>query len=291
MGLAERVHGSSNASGGHAPWRARLELGFESRDGRTVLAERRHFGPLAFQKPLYPEGGRICHGILLHPPAGIAGGDELGFEVRVGAGAHTLLTTPGAGKWYRSAGPTGRLDQRIQVGAGGVCEWLPQESIVFDGACGEMRTSVELAEGAVFLGAEVLVFGRTGSGERFARGHLSLATRIRRQGRSLWLERGRVDGDSALLNSPIGLAGQPVCATLLLAAERVDRDGGALLEACRRIELAAGEWAVSRVPGVLVARFLGPGAEAARRWLTALWQVLRPAVLNEPARMPRIWNT
>ncbi len=291
MGLAERLLSALSAGSGHAPWRARLELAFESRDGRTVLAGRRHFGPLAFQKPLYPEGGRICHGILLHPPAGIAGGDELAFEVRVGAGAHALLTTPGAGKWYRSAGPSGRLEQHIHVGPGGVCEWLPQEAIVFDGACGEMRTSVELDEGAVFLGAEVLVFGRTGAGERFARGHLSLATRIRRGGRSLWLERGRVDGGSALLGSPIGLAGQPVCATLLLAAGQVDRDGEALLEACRRIELPAGEWGVSRVPGVLVARYLGPGAEAARRWLTALWQVLRPAVLDEPARVPRIWNT
>lgn len=291
MGLAERVSVELPAAPSHAPWQACLELGFEARAGRTVLAHRRHHGPLAFQKPLYPEGGHICHGILLHPPAGIAGGDELRFDIRVGAGAHALLSTPGAGKWYRSAGPLGRLEQRIRVAPGGVCEWLPQESIVFNGACGEARTEVDLAGDAVFLGAEVLVFGRTGSGERFERGRLALGTRIRRDGRSLWLERGRVDGGGALLESQVGLAGHPVCATLLLAADAVDRLGPALLDACRAITPAAGESAVTRVPGVLVARYLGPGSEAARRWLVALWQVLRPEVLNEPARIPRIWNT
>ncbi|MCB1907901.1 MAG: urease accessory protein UreD [Rhodocyclaceae bacterium] len=291
MGRCEAVPASAASAGGHAPWLARLALGFERRGGRSVLVERRHVGPLAFQKPLYPEGGHVCHGILLHPPAGIAGGDELAFEIRVGAGAHVLLTTPGAGKWYRSAGPVGCLDQAIEVADGGVCEWLPQEAIVFDGACGEMRTTVELASGARFLGAEVLVFGRTGAGERFDRGRLSLSTRIRRDGRTLWLERGRVDGGGALLSSPVGLGGEPVCATLLLAADEVDRDGAALLDACRRITAVDGEWAVSRVPGVLVARYRGPGSEAARRWLVALWQVLRPAVLGEPARIPRIWNT
>ena len=290
MGGAE-ASALATAERGHPPWQARLALAFERRDGRSVLVERRHVGPLAFQRPFYPEGAHVCHGILLHPPAGIAGGDELAFDIRVGEGAHALLTTPGAGKWYRSAGPIGRLGQTIEVAAGGICEWLPQESIVFDGACGELQTSVELAPGARFLGSEILVFGRTGAGERFERGRLSLATRLRRGGRSLWLERGRIDGGSALLRSPVGLGGEPVCATLLLAADEVDRDGAGLLEACRRITVAEGDWAVTRVPGVLVARYRGPGAEAARRWLVALWQVLRPAVLGEPARVPRIWNT
>jgi len=291
MGLAAPVHLETLDVLGHEPWRARLALDFERRDGRTVLARRSHSGPLAFQKPLYPEGGQICHGILLHPPAGIAGGDELSFEIEVGEGAHALLTTPGAGKWYRSAGPVGRLAQRIRVADGGICEWLPQESIVFNGARGEIDTRIELSGDAVFLGTEVLVMGRTASGERFERGSLGLATRILRDGRSLWLERGRLDGGSALLDSPVGLAGFPVCGTLLLAAPAVDAAGESLLAACRRIGAPEGRCAVTRVPGLLVARYLGPGAESARRWITALWQVLRPAVLDQPARTPRIWNT
>src|SRR6186997_1982361 len=115
-------------------WRAELALGYERRGPRTVLATRRHDGPLVVQKALYPEGDAVCHGIIVHPPAGIAGGDELDLQARVGAGAQALLTTPGATKWYRSAGALASSHIRWTVDADAALEWLPQETIVFSGA-------------------------------------------------------------------------------------------------------------------------------------------------------------
>ncbi|RTL43856.1 MAG: urease accessory protein [Rhodocyclaceae bacterium] len=270
-------------------WQARLELGFEaSGDGRTILAHRRHEGPLRVQKALYPEGPQVCHALILHPPAGIAGGDELTLAVRLEEGAKALLTTPGAGKWYRSKGPLARQTLDFRVAAGGVLEWLPQESIVFADARGHTETRVQLAGDAVFVGLDLLCLGRTASGERFDAGRLRLWSRIERDGRLIWCEQGDIEGGSRLLDSPVGLAGQPVCGTLLVASELAD---AALVAACREIRPLAGEGAVTRLPGLLVARYLGPAAEPARAWFAALWGVLRPVLAGRPAVLPRIWHT
>src|SRR4026209_2310494 len=96
-------------------WQASLSLGFGCRDGKPVLAKKSHDGPLVVQKPLYPEGGAICHAIVVHPPGGIAGGDELALSAAVGERAATLLTTPGAAKWYRSAGPWAKQSVAFDV--------------------------------------------------------------------------------------------------------------------------------------------------------------------------------
>lgn len=276
-----------NAAAGRS-WRAELRLAYERRGERTVLAERAHVGPLVVQRPLYPEGHEVCHTILVHPPAGIASGDSLSVDVDVRAGAHALLTTPGAGKWYRSAGARGGLTQRIAVAAGAVCEWLPQESLVFDGAFGDLVTEVSLSGDACFIGAEMLCFGRTGSGERFTRGELAMRTRIVRDGRPLWLERGRVGGGSALLAAGIGLQGEPVSGSLLAASPLVNVE---LLKAWREIAPTHGTGGVTLLPGLLVARYLGPACEPGREWFARLWAAVRPTVAGRPMQTPRIWNT
>jgi len=270
-------------------WHARLALDFARHGPRTVLVGNRHTGPLRVQKPLHPEGGAVCHAIVLHPPAGIVGGDSLEIAVDLAAGAHALLTTPGAGKWYRSGGPSASLTQAITVADGAVCEWLPQESLVFDGARGEQRTEIELAADARFVGVELLCFGRTASGERFAHGDFVMRTHIRRDGQTLWRERGRVAGNSPLLGSPIGLAGHPVVGTMWLVGPQVDEG---LRDACRAILPEAGTGGVTLLPGgVLLARWLGPACEPGREWFARLWAVARPALSGRAAVAPRIWNT
>lgn len=271
------------------PWQARLRLGFERRDDDTILGRREHVGPLRVQKPLYPEGGGVCHVVVLHPPSGIVGGDELDIAATLGEGAQALLTTPGAGKWYRSAGPWAEQQLRFDVGRGAALEWLPQESIVFDGAQARMKTRIALAEEARFIGWEVLCLGRRASGERFESGSIRLDTRVERDGRLLWLERGRLEGGSPLLYSPAGLAAYSVSASLIAAAPV----NAALLAACRDIVPveAGAQHGISVLPDLLLARYLGHSSEAARAWFTALWRLLRPALLGREARMPRIWNT
>ena len=184
-----------------ASWKARLALAYALRDGRTVLSQREHSGPLVVQKALYPEGDATCHSIVVHPPGGIAGGDELALDVRLGEGAAALLTTPGAGKWYKSLGPAAKLAQRFELARGAVLEWLPLPAIVFDKARAATRTEVHLSEEALYLGWDIACLGRTASGERFNVGELRQRTEVWQQGKRLWCEFARLAGDDPMLAS------------------------------------------------------------------------------------------
>lgn len=270
------------------PWHARLALTFERRDAATRLVRREHEGPLRLQKALYPEGEAICHGIILHPPAGIAGGDILDVNVEVGAGAHALLTTPGAGKWYRSAGAEGVLRQRLTVADGGVLEWLPQENIVFRQANARMQTEVDLAAGATFIAADMTAFGRHGEQQQFHDGSFAQSMRIRRDGRTLWREQGCVRGGERVMQAPSALAGQPVTGTLIAIGAGLDET---LVERCREIPVTHGDAGITLLPDLFIARYLGQRCEAGRAWFSALWCELRPALTGHPARIPRIWKT
>ncbi len=277
MQLAEPVASS---------WRASLALEFGFENSKTTLGRKVHDGPLVVQKPLYPEGPEICHAIVVHPPGGIAGGDELSLNVQTDKNASTLLTTPGAAKWYRSAGPWAK--QSVAFAVQGALEWLPQETIVFDGALAESAYDVDLGAQAGFIGWDIVCLGRTGSGERFVRGTFRSSIRIRREGRLLWLERGRIDGGGRLLDSPAGLAGSPVFGTLFASAPAIDSK---ILDRLRKHKPTLGAGAVTLLPGVLLARYLGGSSEAARHYFIALWRILRPALLGREAVEPRIWQT
>src|SRR5471030_2213069 len=196
-----------------APWQARLALEYGLRGRRTVLAGRAHSGPLLVQKPLYPEGDAVCHNIIVHPPGGIAGGDALELGVRLREDTAALLTTPGAGKWYRSMGPKASLVQNFDIGHGAVLEWLPQPAIVFNAARAETKTEVRLHEKALYMGWDMTCIGRTASGERFNSGELRQRTEVWQQGRRLWCEYARLAGGDPMLASKAGLAGCTVSAT------------------------------------------------------------------------------
>lgn len=270
-------------------WEASLALEYARRAERTVLARRSHHGPLRVQRDLYPEGEGTCHTIIVHPPGGIAGGDTLAVSARLGPQSAALLTTPGAGKWYRTHGSAARQSLDFEVSAGASLEWLPQETILFDGAVAQMQTRVRLGEDGVYTGWEILCFGRAASGHRFATGSLNQQTDIFAGDERLWSERARVLGDDPLFASLVGLVGHAVCATLLCAGREIPNE---VLAACR--DVPAGDDAlcgVTRLPRLLIARWLGDAGEDARRYFSALWGVLRPVMKRSAAVEPRIWST
>lgn len=273
-------------------WHAELHLGFTRTGERTVLRENWHRGPLRVQKALYPEGAGICQAIVLHPPSGMAGGDHLAISSEVDTGAHAQLTTPGAGKWYRSAGAEASQRIALAVSEGAALEWLPQETILFDGARARMETRVDLAADSRYIGWDVLCLGRTAAGERFEKGRLDLLLRVDRAGHPIWIERGGIADKDPMLSSPAGWAGSTVCGSLLCTFPELPTQASALLDACRQTRPAdTARYGLSALPGVLIARYLGDNSEAARLWFIELWKILRPVCLGRPAIIPRVWNT
>ncbi|MGY2199773.1 urease accessory protein UreD [Pseudomonas gingeri] len=266
-------------------WHAELELDYARFGATTRPVQRRHKGPLRVQKHLYAEGPEVCQHIIVHPPGGIAGGDRLDIRASVERDAWAQLTSPGAAKWYRATGPASQT-LSLKVAAGATLEWLPQETIVFSAAQAELATRIELEGDARLFYWDMVALGRPASGERFDRGHFQAHLDIRRDGQPLWHERQRIEGGDGLLDSPIGLDGQPVFATLLVTGE-IDSE---LLERCRNLSTAV-RGDLSQLPGLLVARCLAGQALHARAWLIELWRLLRPALLGREAVPPRIWNT
>lgn len=266
------------------PWHASLSLEFRLRDGRTVLA-RRHRGPLQVQKALYPEGEALCHTVLIHPPGGIAGGDALEIAATAHDGAGALVTTPGATKWYKANGR--QASQRVTMRVGGALEWLPQETIVFDQADVRSELLVDVADDAATIGWDIVALGRSAAGEAFTKGRFAQTIRLADAGRLEWIERTRLDGGDALLDSPVGLAGRRVFGCLWAVGPRWRDDD---LEALR--ERLPAEAPITRLaPRLLVARVLATGTQAARCLLEAVWRELRPRVLGRAAVAPRIWAT
>ncbi len=253
--------------------------------GRTVLARRRHEGPLRTLRSFHPEGAP-CHSYLIHPPGGIVGGDRLEIDIRVGDGAHALITTPAANKFYRSAGATARQVQELRVEAGATLEWLPQEQILFNAARVDSLTRVALGDGARFLGWEITALGRPASGDLFTDGALSGRFEIWREGLPVLLERARPVGGDPALAASWGFQGRPVSAVLAATpATQAERD-------VARAWAAAGTGrSVTVLESVLVARYLGDEALEARAALIELWREMRPMVLGLPACEPRIWAT
>ena len=274
-------------------WHGTLALHY-TRDGERTIALDRHEGPLRVLKALYPEGPAICHHVLVHPPGGIVGGDELDIEATLDAGTHALITTPGATRFYRSSGAAAVQRTVLRVAAGARLEWLPLETIAYSGCRAENRVQIELAAGAEAIGWDVLALGLPAADEAFAAG--SFTQHLELPGR--WLERGRIGAeDRRLLDSPLGLAGLRVMATLWFASGSAMPDArrDALLEAARECaagsHLAARCGATSPLEGVIVLRVLAEKVEPAMAFLHQVRGVWRRIAWGLAPNPPRVWQT
>jgi urease accessory protein len=267
--------------------RGTAAVAFARRLGATRLVRLEQQGPLRI---LFPRPGRegLPVGVVLVTSGGVLGGDRLDLALEVGAGAQGLFVTQAAEKVYRSDGRDAAVAVSLTAGDGGWLEWLPQETILFDGARLARTTRLAVAGSARTMAGEITVFGRTASGERMVAGRLSDTWEVVRDGRCVWRDMLRLDGDvAARLADPAGFGGAVAAATLILAAP----DAGDRLAPVRALlrpsaDLKAGATVVA---GVLVVRWLGRRAAELREAFGALWAALRAEAGGLPAALPRVW--
>ncbi len=277
----------------HEGWHARLELAFAQRGSRTVLVHRTHAGPLAVQKPLYPEGDAICHAVIVHPPGGLAAGDTLAMDLRVQPGAHALLTTPGATKWYKSTAER-PSSQRIHITLeeSARVDWLPQDNIYFDGSHAHQQLIVRLAAGATAMGWDHALLGRRASGERWQHACLRALTRlIGANGRPLWEERQVLRSGDTILDAPQGLAGLPAYGAFWCLGPACTPELAQMLAPDLPCNPRLRVGATALPGGVLLIRGLAVEPETLRTLFARLWLRLRPLVHGVQGHPLRLWAT
>lgn len=272
----------ADASVTHQRSRGGAALRYAVARGATRLIDLHQAAPMRVLFP-DPGPGEPPLAALVNTAGGLAGGDAVSVEVTFDPGAHAVVSTPAAEKIYRSLGPETAIEARLTVSAGATLEWLPQETILFDGARLARRLEVDVAPGATLLLAEMLVFGRHARGEALHTGSLVDSWRLRRGGKMLWADGLALgEGMRARLDDPFGFAGAEACATLLAV-------GDAPLTEARDAMRAAGVAATLPRPGLLLLRWLGD-AEAVRDGLGQAIRALRAQLLGAAPVLPRVWT-
>jgi urease accessory protein len=268
------------------------EIGFDCREGVTRLIHLYQRDPLRVLFPT-PARDEPPLAVLLTTSGGLVAGDELDISVGLAPGAAAHVTASAAEKVYRSLGPTTSIRQSFSVAAGAALEFLPLETILFDGARLDRETAVELGPGAAFLGGDILVFGRRARGERFTRGFLREVWQVRREGRLVWGDALHLEDDVAgIIDDPACLDGAAASATMILAP--AGREARGFLDSAREIQSvgAAGELraGVTAIAGLVIARWLAADAAALRRAYADLACHLRQVAMGLPPLLPRLWH-
>ncbi|MBK1987952.1 urease accessory protein UreD [Sphaerospermopsis aphanizomenoides BCCUSP55] len=268
-------------------WHGTLNLVYAKRQDSTQLIYNHNQAPLKIQRPFYPEGKEICHSIILHTAGGVVGGDKLTSQIHLQPHSQVLITTAAANKIYRSNGLQARQNINIQINAGAYLEYLPQETIIFNGAVYRQDVRIELDEKASFLGWEITRLGRTARGEKFVQGEMRSHTEIWRNNQPLWIDRQIIPGNEQIFHSPHGLGGNPVIGTLVFIGVPISQE---IIEQARSLITQSMFAGVTRLEYGLLCRYRGNSTSEVRKWFTNIWQMLRVSCLNRGNCIPRVWQ-
>jgi urease accessory protein len=267
------------------------ELGFALRDGLTRLDHLYQRDPLRVLFPT-PAAHDAALAVIVTTSGGLVAGDQIEIAVRAEPGTSAHVTASAAEKIYRSTGPITTVRQALTVGVGATLEFLPPETILFEGARLRRETTIELAAGSGFLGGDIVIFGRRARGERFTRGFLREVRQVSRNGELVWGDALHLEDEVAqVINNPACLDGAAAFATMILLPPA--GDARSVLDRARAVQSASAggglRAGLTTVAGLLIARWLADDAAILRRAYADLACHFRSSVLGLPAHLPRVW--
>lgn len=284
-------------------WLASLDLELGHSEHGTQLTRTKRSGPLTIQKAFYPEGRDCAHLYLLHPPAGIVSGDELKVGIDVKENAHTLVTTPGANRFYKArtdlsiGDPKQTQVTRIDLAAGAKCEHFPLETLVYNNANAINNVEVRLQKNATYCGWDMTCLGLPSSDENFTDGQFSQLNTLYCDDILMYHDKVMIESSSNIQAHPAGLAGNTVFGTFLAYASNSqvsDAQRTQLIEQLREVvemHSASTLISITDIRQLLVIRYLGNQAHQCKSLFVELWKLVRPVYMNKQGVQPRIWFT
>ena len=278
-------------------WHAnlRLDFSFAEEQHKTFLSHREHHGPLLVQKSLYPEGKEICHAVILHPPAGIAGGDHLAIQLNVEKNAKAVVTTPGATKWYKANHKNASQKIVIQVDPYGHLDFLPQENIFFNASSAHNQIVIHQDKTSSCIGWDIAQLGRTAQGEHWENATLRNEIEYYLDKELCWVESMLLESQKSFYNETCGLAEFPVFGTMWMSSSHASED---LLEEITQqlawndsLRVGATRIAIDEHYGLILIRGLSDEVEYLKNCFMQIWLFARERIAGIEPLPLRIWKT
>jgi len=266
-------------------WHGSLNLIYGKRNNSTQILASQNQAPLKIQRPFYPEGSEVCHSVILHTAGGVVGGDRLSINIELQPITHALITTAAASKIYRSNGKVAQQNINIKVDSHACMEWLPQPTILFNGAEYRQNLKVELAPEAIWMSWEIIRFGRSARGEKFLSGNWQSYTEVWQESYPLWIDRQLLKGESEMVDSLLGLAGNCVVGSFVFVGQSVTAEVVTNIRALWEglDSNISGETGVTRIPKGMLCRYRGKSTIDVKNWFHSVWHYLRILYLKRPS--------
>jgi urease accessory protein len=260
------------------------ELSFTLTDGESRLKHLYQSDPCRVLFPSSRVNGPK-EAVIVTTSGGVVGGDRLRFDIHGGTSTIATVTTQAAEKIYRSTGEDSVIDISISVRDAAFLEWMPQETILFEGARLRRFTDIAIFGSGRFIAGEIVVFGRRARNEKFTNGLLHDAWRIRADDALVWLDSLHLDGDiGKTINDRYAFDGAATLATVVYGGS----DAKDRLAFARKV-IRSG--AATCIDNILIARFIDVDAARLRANVARYWVDLRSELGGLPPVLPRVWKT